>query len=138
MDKLVSELWPEVCSVNRAPAERRSTSMYDSCMSKVSASIVGLVSLNRLSVGCVRNYQLRREDSLAFEYYPCGLNNAATSRILVIPAVIRIINNCKFIYFYICVNISLILNSFIIQHYLIKCYFKFGLRTNQRLYPNLG
>ena len=44
----------------------------------------------------------------AFEYYSRDLNNAATSRILVNPAVISIfMNNCKFLYFYLCcVNIS--------------------------------
>ena len=66
-----------------------------------------------------------------------GLNNAATSRIVVNSAVISyFVNNCKFV-----INISLILNTFYntalpdkkIYPYLI-CYLKFGLRTNQRLY----
>ena len=50
-----------------------------------------LVSLSRLSVGCVTT----EEDSLvtlpAFEYYPVGPNNAATSLLLINPAVIRIL-----------------------------------------------
>ena len=49
----------------------------------------------------------------ACKYYPRDLNNAATSRILVNRAVIYIfINNCKFVFVFICVNIGLILNSF--------------------------
>ena len=73
------------------------------------------------------------------------LNNAATSRIMENPAVIPINQQLQIcIYVSFCVTISLFLNRFfIIQNYLIKklrliCYFKFGLRTNQRLYPNLG
>jgi len=54
------------------------------------ASLDGLVSINRLSAGC----GTRRKDSLvmlpAYESYPCGLNNAATARILANPAVIPI------------------------------------------------
>ena len=43
---------------------------------------------------------------LGFECYPCGLNNAAISRILVNPAVIPIfINNCKFVFVFILVLI---------------------------------
>ena len=55
------------------------------------ASLDGLVSLNRLSAVA----ELRREDSRvllpAFECSPCGLTNAATSRILANAAVIPIL-----------------------------------------------
>ena len=43
-----------------------------------------------------------------FECYPCGLNNAATSQILVDPAVIPILYTTANLYFY----LSIILNSF--------------------------
>ena len=43
----------------------------------------------------------------AFEYYPCGLNNAATSQIQVNSVVIPIfINNCKFVFLFILYNIA--------------------------------
>ena len=61
---------------------------------------------------------------LAFEYYPRDLNNAATSQILVNPAVICIfINNCKFVFLFICCYYKFNFEFFFcitIQHYLIK------------------
>ena len=54
------------------------------------------------------------------------------------------INNYKLIFVYYCCVNEFNFDFFKIQHYLIKrypyliCYFKFGLRTNQHLYPNLG
>ena len=55
------------------------------------ASWDGLVSLNRLSVGCGTTPRRQSGDLPAFECYPCGLTNAATSRILANPAVIPIL-----------------------------------------------
>ena len=69
-----------------------------------------------------------------------GLNNAAISRILFNPICFI---NIKFLFLFIFV-LSLILNIFNNTslpdekyRYLISD-FKFGLRINQRLYPNLG
>ena len=59
-----------------------------------------------------------------------GLNNAATSRILDNPAVIPI-HKYVFKYFY---NIVYLINRYPCE----VCYFQFGLRANQRLYPFLG
>ena len=60
------------------------------CLDYRYASLDGLVSLT----DCRSAAELRREDSLvilpAFECYPCGLNNAATSRKLANPAEIPI------------------------------------------------
>ena len=65
-------------------------------------SALGLVSLNRLSFGCITTPGDSLGNLPAFEYYPSDLNNAATSRTLVNPAVIFIlINNCKFVFLFI-------------------------------------
>ena len=68
------------------------------------------------------------------------LKHAATSRILVNPAVIPIlkttVNLCLFfvsIGLNICYTIAL---SDKIKYHYLMCYFKFGLITN--IYPNLG
>ena len=66
-----------------------------------------------------------------------GLNNAATSRIHNS----YFINNCKFVFLFILCQYKFNFDFFIIQQYLIKSLFnlcfKFGVRTNQRLYHNL-
>ena len=54
------------------------------------ASLDGVVSLNRLSAGCGTTPRRQSGVLPAFDYYPCGLNNAATLRILANPAVIAI------------------------------------------------
>ena len=62
-----------------------------------------------------------------------GLNNAATSRILVNPAVILILKTTVNINFYLfCVNINSMLNTF----HRVKVYRYFNFY--QRLYSNLG
>ena len=75
-----------------------------------------VVSLNRMSLDCVASP--RRQSGMvtlpAFECYPCGLNNGATSRALVHSAVIAIFFKQLQIYilYLFCVNIRLILKSF--------------------------
>ena len=71
------------------------------CLDYGYASLDGLVSPNRLSVGCGTTL----EDSLvtlpAIECYPCGLDNAATSLILANPAVIRILETITNFYYFV-------------------------------------
>ena len=105
-----------------------------------------LVSLSRLSLGYVNSPRRQSGALPAVEYTPCGLNNAATSRILDNPAVITIfINFCKlfilFIFYYYKFNVEYFYNTTLSdkqKYSYLMCYFKFGLRTNHHLYPNLG
>ena len=60
------------------------------CLDYGYASLDGLVSPNRLSVGCGTTPKRQTGDLTAFECYPCGLHIAATSRILANRAVIPI------------------------------------------------
>ena len=54
------------------------------------ASLDGLASLSQLSVGCGTTPRNSLVILPAFERYPCGLTNAATSRILANPVVVPI------------------------------------------------
>ena len=56
---------------------------------------------------------------LAFECYPCGLSNAATSRILANPALIPMYKQIHIFVNYVCVNVSLFAIFVYNKHYLI-------------------
>ena len=62
-----------------------------------------VVSRNRLSAGCVTTPKRQSDDCRLLNIIRVGLNNAATSRILINPAVIPILflKNCKFVFLFI-------------------------------------